>query len=109
MTLAELREAQKKDPENADLSARLAEALIRSDRAQARKLAEKALEIRKKHPLASVVLARLETLGGNTDKAKELLEGADDEKNPDTRLLRALGKLYFDAGELKKAAEKFEQ
>jgi tetratricopeptide (TPR) repeat protein len=109
MSPADLREAQKKDPDNPDLAARLAEALMRSDRPQARKLAEQALEQKRKHPLASVVLARLEMLGGNTGRAKELLEAAHDEQSPDARVLRALGKLYFDSGALKKAAELFEQ
>ncbi len=109
MTLAELREAYAKDRENVDIAARLAEALVRRDRAEARKLAREVLEKKPKHPGASVVLARLEILGGNNDEAKKLLEAALDDADPDVRVLRALGKLYFDAGELKEAAKMFER
>jgi tetratricopeptide (TPR) repeat protein len=109
MTIGELREAYAKDKDNPDLAARLAEALVRRDRAEARKLAEAALEQKKGHPLASAVLARLELLGGNTEKARKLLEEASDEKEPDPRVLRALGKLYFESNELLKAAEVFEK
>jgi tetratricopeptide (TPR) repeat protein len=111
LTLAELREAREKDPDNVDLKARMAEALVRRDRAEARKLAREVLEKTKDkpHPLASAVLARLETLGGNTEEAKKLLEAALDEKEPDVKILKALGKLAFEANDLKKAAKLFEQ
>src|SRR5213075_2029507 len=47
-------------------------------------------------------------LGGQADQARALLEGAVDPKNPDAKVVRALGKMYYDAGEMKKAAEMFE-
>lgn len=109
MTRDELKKAHEKDPEDVDITAKLAEAMVRFDRAEARKLAEKALAKKKGHPIASVVLARLEMLGGNTEKAKELLEAALDEEKPTVGVLRALGKLYYDAEDFKKAAELFER
>jgi cellulose synthase operon protein C len=109
MTMEELKKAHEKDPDDADIAAKLAEMVVRRDRAEARKLAEKALAKTKGHPVASVMLARLETLGGNADRAKELLEAALDEAKPHAGVLKALGKLYYDAEEFKKAAELFEK
>ena len=40
-------------------------------------------------------------LGGDTDRARTLLEGAVDQKDPDAKVVRTLGKMYFDAGEMK--------
>ena len=40
--------------------------------------------------------------------AKALLEKGHDRDNPEPLILKALGKLYYDAGELSKAAELFE-
>src|SRR5262249_33101078 len=71
------------------------------------KLAEAAIELKKAHPVASVVLARLERVGGNTRKEREILEVAyaADREKADPKLLEALGKLYYDAEEFGKAAE----
>lgn len=107
LPLAELRQAVKEKPDDADLLAQLAEALIRRDREEARKYATQAREKKANHPLATVVLARLETFAGNNDQARKLLEEAYDEKAPDIRILKLLAKLTFDAGDLKKAAEMF--
>src|SRR5207237_2149222 len=100
--------AHDKDPDDSDLAARLAEANLSRSRAEARKLADQVLLAKKNHPRASYVMARLETLGGNVDRARALLEAAVDPKNPDAKVVRALGKMYYDAGELKSAAEMFE-
>jgi tetratricopeptide (TPR) repeat protein len=110
MTLGELRDANKKNPDDPDAAARLAETLLRrGERAEARKLAKAALGNKAKHPLASYVMARLALLAGDNDEAKKLLEDGLDEQNVEPKLARALGKLYFDAGDFKKAAEIFEQ
>jgi tetratricopeptide (TPR) repeat protein len=108
-TAAQLKEAHEKDPNDPDAAAALAEALLRRDRVEARKLAEAALERKKGHPLASLVLARLEREAGNVKQERALLESALDPDNPDPRVLQALGKISYDAGELDKAAEVFER
>lgn len=108
LTFGELKDAVKEKPDDPDLRARLAEAYLRRDRAEARKLAQQVLDRKPKHPRASYVLSRLESLGGNKDKARLLLQQAVDPANPDPKVVRTLGKLYYDAGDLKKAAEMFE-
>jgi len=50
----------------------------------------------------------LEALGGNKDKARALLQQAVDRANPDPKVVRTLGKLYYDEGDLKEAAKMFE-
>jgi tetratricopeptide (TPR) repeat protein len=110
-TLAELKAAHEKDPKDADAAAAYAEALLdRSDRIGARKTAEAAQELKKDHPLAAVVLARLERIAGNVKKEREILEAAytANKDAPDVRLLRALGKYYYEAEDFKKAAEVLE-
>jgi tetratricopeptide (TPR) repeat protein len=109
MTLAQLREAQEKDPEDADLAARLAEQYVdRGRNADARKLVEGVLAKKKTHPLANYVKARLLVLAGDEDEARRLLEAALDEKSPEPKVVQLLGKLYFEAKELDKAAQTFE-
>src|SRR5262249_53001823 len=109
MSFSELRAAFKEKPGDLDVMARLAEEYLRRDRAEARKLAGQVLDKKGKHPRASYVMARLEALGGNTEKARALLEGAVDRAAPDVQVLKALGKLYYDGAELKKAAEILER
>lgn len=108
LTYSELQDAHRQNPDDLDLAARFAEQQIRRDRNAARELAQKILDKKPKHPLASVVLARLAVLGGDTKKARDLLEAALDRANPDVKLVRALGKLCYDAGDLERAAEMFE-
>ncbi len=108
MSFRELQEAHKKDPNDLDVAARLAEANLGRNRVTARKLAEEVLLAKKNHPRASYVMARLAILGGDADRARALLEAAVDPKNPDVKVVRALGKIYYDAGELKAAVEMFE-
>jgi tetratricopeptide (TPR) repeat protein len=108
MSFTELKEANKKEPDNPDIAARLAERMLQRDKVEARKLAESALRQKKNHPLASVVKARLELLAGNQDAAKELLESALDRDNPEPKLLRELGKMYYEGNQFDKAADIFE-
>jgi tetratricopeptide (TPR) repeat protein len=110
-TFAELKAAYEKNPKDADAAAEFAEAALeRRDRIEARKAAEAALGEKSDHPLASVVLARLERIGGNLKKEREILETAynGNKDKPDTRLLKALGKLYYEEKEFAKAAEVLE-
>jgi tetratricopeptide (TPR) repeat protein len=106
LTLAELKSAHEKEPENADLSARLAERLVlQGEKVDARKLVETVLAKQKHHPLASVVKARLLLQGGDEDGAKALLEAALDKNNPEPKLLRELAKLYYNSGQVDKAGD----
>jgi tetratricopeptide (TPR) repeat protein len=108
MSFQELKAAHDKDPKDLDVTARLAEENLRRNRVTARKLAEQVLLEKKNHPRASYVMARLATLGGDADRARALLESAVDPKEPDAKVVRTLGKMYYDAGEMKQAAEMFE-
>jgi cellulose synthase operon protein C len=109
MTLKELKEAHEKDPSDADISAQLAEKLVRTDKVEARKLIEKVLEAKKNHPLATVVKAKLLLQAGDAEGAKSLLEGALDKNNPEPKLLLELGNLWYEANDFAKAADLYEQ
>jgi tetratricopeptide (TPR) repeat protein len=110
LTFAELEAAHKKDPEDADLSARLAAEYVRRDRADdAKKLAEAARAKEKGHPLACVVLARLARRAKDDAAAKAVLTEATDANPADGRVLLELGKLHFDAKDYEKAADAFEK
>jgi Flp pilus assembly protein TadD len=108
-TLAELKAAHKQNKDDPDIAAELALRLLGSDRVEARRLAEHALEKSNKHPKASVVLARLELQAGNVKAARKLLEGARNKDAPDPLVLKALGKIYYDASDFRKAAAAFEE
>ncbi len=108
MTAAELKAAVEKDPDNVDLKARLAEAMLRRNRAEARKLARSVLDQDGKNARASYVLAQLALVAGDLEQARMLLERVVDRSNPDPKVALALGKMYYDAKEFPKAAEMFE-
>src|SRR5262249_44273816 len=98
MTLAQLRDANEKNPDDADIAARLAEQYIdRGRNTDARKLVDGVLEKKKKHPLATYVKARLLLLAGDEDEARQLLEAVLDEKTPEPKVVQLLGKLYFES------------
>jgi tetratricopeptide (TPR) repeat protein len=108
-TLKELEEANKKNPDDLDTAAKLAEQYQRRRRNdEARKLVEGVLEKKKNHTLAAVVKARLLLADDDTESARTLLESALDRSAPDPRVLLALGRLYFEAKKLDQAAELFE-
>jgi tetratricopeptide (TPR) repeat protein len=107
-TRKQLEAEHKKKPDDPDVAAELAQRLLDGDRPRARKLAEAALDKQKNHPRASYVLARLERLAGNVKEERRLLESALNRNDPDTLVLKALGKLYYDGSDFKKAAEVFE-
>jgi tetratricopeptide (TPR) repeat protein len=109
LTLRELEEAHEKNPDDAEITARLAEQyLARRRRTDARKLADQVLAANKMHPLASYVKARLLRDAGDDDEARKLLEAAVDPKAPEAKVLLALGNLYFEASQFDKAADTFE-
>jgi cellulose synthase operon protein C len=107
-TLAELRAEYKKDPKDADVCAALALRLVGKQRAEARKLAEEAVDIKKNHPKALYVLSLLAQRAADAKLERSLLEKALEKENPEPLVLKALGKLYYDASDFKEAAEMFE-
>jgi tetratricopeptide (TPR) repeat protein len=109
LSYSQLQRAHESDPNDFDVTARLAEQyLIRRDRKEARKLAEEVLAKRAAHPLASYVKARLLQDAGEEESVRTLLEAALDRREPDPKVLQALGKLYFEARDFSKAADIFE-
>lgn len=107
-TLEELRAEYKKDPRDADVAAELALRLVSTQRAEARKLAESALDQKRNHAKANYVLALLAKRAADVKQERTLLERGLDKENPDPQILKALGKLYYDAGEMGPAADTFE-
>jgi tetratricopeptide (TPR) repeat protein len=102
----ELQAAYEKD-NDLDAGAELAVRLLDRDRVQARRLAEKVLAAKKGHPQAVYVLARLARMAGDEKEERSRLESIQD-KAAEPRVLRALGKIYYEAEELARAAEMFE-
>jgi tetratricopeptide (TPR) repeat protein len=108
-TTKELQADHKKAPGDADTAAELAVRLVETaQRAEARKLAEDVLEKKPTHAKANYVLAVLAKRAADTKQEKALLEKALDRDNPEPLVLKALGKIYYDAGEHSKAADLFE-
>lgn len=105
MTFAELEAAHKKDPDDPDLSARLADQLMRRNKAsEARKLIEAALAKQPGHPLAAVVKSRLLARAGDDAAATAALEEAQKVHPDDPRLLMALSRAHLDAKDYPAAA-----
>jgi tetratricopeptide (TPR) repeat protein len=110
MTLAELEAAHEKDPDDLDVAARLADQYSRRKRAaDARKLAEKVLEKKPGHPMASIVKARLLALAGDDAESRAVMEAAQKANPDDYRLVLALGRMAMEAKDWSKAAELFEK
>jgi tetratricopeptide (TPR) repeat protein len=98
LTFAELEEAQKENPDDPDLAARLADQYFRRGKASdARKLVDLALSKKKGHVLAAVVKSRLLQRAGDDEAARGVLEDALKENPDESRLLLALGRLYTEA------------
>ncbi|HVK17323.1 MAG TPA: tetratricopeptide repeat protein [Fimbriiglobus sp.] len=109
MTFAELEAAHKKDPDDPDLSARLADQLMRRNKAsEARKLIEAALAKKPGHPLASIAKSRLIARSGDDDAARAALEEAQKTHPDDPRLLMALSRAHLDAKDYPAAAKVLE-
>lgn len=104
MTLAQLQTAVEKSPDDADLSARLAEQYWKRRRAkEARELVEAVLKKHPKHGLALYVKANLLLGAGEDESAQKLLEDAAASEPAEPKVLKALGKLYYDAADWPKA------
>jgi tetratricopeptide (TPR) repeat protein len=110
MTLAELEAAHEKDPDDIEVTARLADQYSRRKKAaDSRKLAEKVLEKKPGHPLASIVKARLLAAAGDEDGSKQLIDAAVKANPDDPKLMIALGRMSMEAKDWGKAAELFER
>lgn len=105
----ELQKAHEADPGDPDLAAKMADQLFRRGRAaEARVLADAALEKKPGHPLAAVVKARLLAAAGETDGAQGVLEAALAAYPDEPKLLLAAARLATDAKEYKAAAKHLE-
>jgi Flp pilus assembly protein TadD len=110
LTLAQLQAAVEKDPDDADLSARLAEQYWKRRRAKdARVLVEQVLKEHPKHGLALYVKAQLLLGAGEDETAQKLLEDAAAADPPEPKVLKALGKVYYDASQWDKAEAVYER
>jgi tetratricopeptide (TPR) repeat protein len=110
LTLAQLQSAVEKNPDDADLSARLGEQYWKRRRARdARELVEKVLKAEPKHGLALYVKAQLLLGAGEDEAAQKLLEDAAAADPPEPKVLKALGKLYYDAAQWDKAEALYER
>jgi tetratricopeptide (TPR) repeat protein len=110
LTLSQLQAAVEKNPDDADLSARLAEQYWKRRRARdARELTERVLKEHPKHGLALYVKAQLLLGAGEDENAQKLLEEAAAAEPPEPKVLKALGKLYYDAAQWDKAEAVYER
>jgi tetratricopeptide (TPR) repeat protein len=101
---SQLERMVKAKPDDPDLNARMAyEHFARRDFKEARPFAEKALELKPNHPLASYVKARLMVSIGDEDAALAILRPALDPAKPDERVIDLLGQLEMKAGKLDEA------
>jgi len=107
-TLEELQADWKKNPADADTAAELALRLLPTKRAEARKLAEAALDVNKRQPKALYVLAQLSLRASDEKAAKKYLETALNRDDPEPLVVKALGKLRYDASDLAGAIDMFE-
>lgn len=109
MTLAELEQAYEKNPDDLDLSARLAQEYQQRKKPEdAGKLADKVLAKDKTHPIANIVKARLMKADGDDVAARKLIEAAVEAKGDDSRLRAYLARMCLESKEFAAAAEHFE-
>ena len=80
----------------------------RRDLKAARPFADKALELKPHHPLASYVKAQLLVTIGDDDAALQVLEPALDPDHPNERVIDLLGELMMKAGRLDEAEKLYE-
>jgi cellulose synthase operon protein C len=106
---SQLERQLKESPDDPDLNARMAyEHFARRDFKEARPFAEKALELKPHHPLASFVKARLLVTIGDADAALAVLGPALDPKRPNERVIDLLAELKMKDGELDEAERLYE-
>lgn len=109
VTFTQIQQQLKARPDDPDLNARMAyEHFARRDYRAARPFADKALEGRANHPLASYVKARLLVSIGDAGSALEILRPALDEDRPNERVVDLLAELEMKDGNLDEAARLYE-
>ncbi|MDA1249707.1 MAG: tetratricopeptide repeat protein [Planctomycetota bacterium] len=109
LSLPELEKEYEADRENPAKIAAFAEAMLNvRRRTQAKELAERAIELNAKEPLAAVVLAQLQLLGRDLDDASSYLEAALDEAKPHKQVLGLLAQVRLMQGNFKDAARLYE-
>ena len=105
LTFAELEAEHEKNPDDLEITARLADQYYRRNQASdARKLAEAVLAESPGHPVASVVKARLLSRAGSDDEATDVLEAARKANPDEPKLLLALARYHTDAEDYSAAA-----
>jgi tetratricopeptide (TPR) repeat protein len=101
----ELLQARRQRPNDADAAADLAYGhLQRNASREAAGLAQEALRLRRKHALATYVIARLRLAEGKTDEAAAMLGACLDRKAPETLSLNLLAGLKLKARQYDEAA-----
>ncbi len=107
---SQLERQLKAKPDDPELNARMAyEHFARRNYAEARPFADKALELKPHHPLASYVKARLlQSIGDRPEAILAVLEPALDPKRPNERVIDLLAQLKMEAGQLDEAASLYE-
>jgi len=102
---ADLLEAHREQPEDADVAAELAYAYLQRDAdKEALELVEKVLKDHTRHQLATYVLARLHLKEEKTKEAVALLEGCLDRDAPQPNVLNLLAGLKLKAEQYDEAA-----
>ncbi|MBI3411435.1 MAG: tetratricopeptide repeat protein [Planctomycetes bacterium] len=105
-----LKQALEKNPEDADLTAQLADRFFSAgNKKEAKKLADQALTLKRNHPLAAYVKAMLLNDSGDSDIAFDLLKRAADEECTEIKPLKLLSRMYFENKDLTRAAQALEQ
>ena len=108
-SLSDLEKEHEAEPDNADRVASFAAGLLRNRRRrQARELAEKAIQLDGKNPIACVVLAQIELQARDLDDAATWLETAFDEEHPNQQVLGLLARVRLMQGRFENAAELYE-
>ena len=109
MRFSELVRAQAQQPDDVDLTARLAYAYLRRESyPRARQMAQQVLKTAPKHQLATYVMARLHVLVGDAGRAIEVLSEVLDEENPQANALALLAGLKLREKDYDEAARLYE-
>jgi Flp pilus assembly protein TadD len=107
--LPELEAEHAAKPDDPDIAARLALALLHRDEPlKARALADDVLKMHPKHPLATYVVARLILAAGERQRAIEMLGNCLDRSAPQENVLALLASLKTDTDQVSAAEELYE-
>ena len=107
--LADLEESHKAKPDDPDIAAQLALALLHKEEpVKARAMADEVLKSHPKHPLATYVVARLILTAGEQQRAIDMLEKCLDRKAPHENVLALLANLKMEADQPAAAEELYE-